>query len=161
MQYTVGKHPLIWRKLLWTTWTRILYWGYSIVGSKQAIVWGYGGHMQSDGVWYRITIIGRIWYGMYDLWRFRVWTTWLHCRVGIPSTSPSTRWPVSFCLRGYEGIIFLATNRPFDLDEAMYRRITSVFTFSALDETGGDGEGTLWWTYKKLLKMAIYSGFSH
>ena len=46
---------------------------------------------------------------------------------------------VSFC-RGYEGIIFLATNRPFDLDEAMYRRITSVFTSSALDETG-DGEG--------------------
>ena len=47
-------------------------------------------------------------------------------------------------IRGYEGIIFLATNRPFDLDEAMYRRITSVFTFSAWtaqDETGGDGEG--------------------
>ncbi|CAK9109227.1 ATP-dependent zinc metalloprotease FtsH [Durusdinium trenchii] len=33
----------------------------------------------------------------------------------------------------YEGIIFLATNRPFDLDEAMYRRITSVFTFSKPD----------------------------
>ncbi|CAE7905496.1 cdc48 [Symbiodinium sp. KB8] len=33
----------------------------------------------------------------------------------------------------YEGMIFLATNRPFDLDEAMYRRITSVFTFSKPD----------------------------
>ena len=31
----------------------------------------------------------------------------------------------------FEGIIFLATNRPFDLDEAMYRRITSVHEFSA------------------------------
>ena len=37
---------------------------------------------------------------------------------------------ISIC-GGYEGITFLATNRPFDLDEAMYRRITSVFTFSA------------------------------
>ncbi|CAE8586019.1 unnamed protein product, partial [Polarella glacialis] len=34
---------------------------------------------------------------------------------------------------GYEGMIFLATNRPFDLDEAMYRRITSVFTFNKPD----------------------------
>lgn len=29
----------------------------------------------------------------------------------------------------YSGIIFLATNRPFDLDEAMHRRINSVFEF--------------------------------
>jgi SpoVK/Ycf46/Vps4 family AAA+-type ATPase len=29
----------------------------------------------------------------------------------------------------YNGIIFLATNRPFDLDEAMHRRINSVFEF--------------------------------
>ena len=28
-------------------------------------------------------------------------------------------------------MIFLATNRPFDLDEAMQRRITSVFEFRA------------------------------
>jgi len=35
----------------------------------------------------------------------------------------------------YEGVIFLATNRPFDLDEAMYRRITSVFNFSKPDHT--------------------------
>eukprot|EP00931_Biecheleriopsis_adriatica_P045267 TRINITY_DN25949_c0_g1_i1.p1 TRINITY_DN25949_c0_g1~~TRINITY_DN25949_c0_g1_i1.p1 ORF type:complete len:1540 (-),score=362.19 TRINITY_DN25949_c0_g1_i1:18-4046(-) len=33
----------------------------------------------------------------------------------------------------HEGMIFLATNRPFDLDEAMYRRITSVFSFSKPD----------------------------
>ena len=30
----------------------------------------------------------------------------------------------------HEGIICLATNRPYDLDEAMYRRITSVFEYS-------------------------------
>ena len=30
----------------------------------------------------------------------------------------------------FEGIIILATNRPYDLDEAMYRRITSVHEFS-------------------------------
>eukprot|EP00462_Mataza_sp_D1_P005789 CAMPEP_0175123610 /NCGR_PEP_ID=MMETSP0087-20121206/2337_1 /TAXON_ID=136419 /ORGANISM="Unknown Unknown, Strain D1" /LENGTH=1012 /DNA_ID=CAMNT_0016405317 /DNA_START=173 /DNA_END=3211 /DNA_ORIENTATION=- len=29
----------------------------------------------------------------------------------------------------HKGIIFLATNRPFDLDEAMHRRITKVFEF--------------------------------
>lgn len=33
----------------------------------------------------------------------------------------------------YEGIVFLATNRPFDLDEAMHRRITAVFEFRAPD----------------------------
>ncbi|KAI9919175.1 hypothetical protein PsorP6_011831 [Peronosclerospora sorghi] len=33
----------------------------------------------------------------------------------------------------YEGIVFLATNRPFDLDEAMNRRITAVFEFKAPD----------------------------
>lgn len=33
----------------------------------------------------------------------------------------------------YEGIVFLATNRPFDLDEAMHRRITSVFEFKPPD----------------------------
>ncbi len=31
----------------------------------------------------------------------------------------------------HDGMIFLATNRPFDLDEAMQRRITSVFEFRA------------------------------
>jgi hypothetical protein len=29
----------------------------------------------------------------------------------------------------YDGMIFLATNRPFDLDEAMHRRITASFEF--------------------------------
>jgi SpoVK/Ycf46/Vps4 family AAA+-type ATPase len=33
----------------------------------------------------------------------------------------------------YTGIVFLATNRQFDLDEAMYRRITSVFEFKSPD----------------------------
>ncbi|KAI9922136.1 hypothetical protein PsorP6_000015 [Peronosclerospora sorghi] len=33
----------------------------------------------------------------------------------------------------YEGIVFLATNRPFDLDEEMHRRITAVFEFKAPD----------------------------
>lgn len=33
----------------------------------------------------------------------------------------------------YEGIVFLATNRPYDLDEAMHRRITAVFEFKAPD----------------------------
>ncbi|KAI9909733.1 hypothetical protein PsorP6_014908 [Peronosclerospora sorghi] len=33
----------------------------------------------------------------------------------------------------YEGIVFLATNRPFDLDEAMHRRITAVFEFKSPD----------------------------
>ncbi|OQR96549.1 hypothetical protein ACHHYP_15424 [Achlya hypogyna] len=33
----------------------------------------------------------------------------------------------------YEGIVFLATNRPFDLDEAMHRRITAVFEYKAPD----------------------------
>nr|CCA15809.1 conserved hypothetical protein [Albugo laibachii Nc14] len=33
----------------------------------------------------------------------------------------------------YEGIVFLATNRPFDLDEAMHRRITAVFEFQPPD----------------------------
>ena len=32
-------------------------------------------------------------------------------------------------LERFEGIVFLATNRPFDLDEAMHRRITQVFEF--------------------------------
>ena len=32
-------------------------------------------------------------------------------------------------LERHEGIVFLATNRPFDLDEAMYRRIHQVFDF--------------------------------
>jgi SpoVK/Ycf46/Vps4 family AAA+-type ATPase len=31
----------------------------------------------------------------------------------------------------FEGLIFLATNRPADIDEAMYRRLTAVFEFSA------------------------------
>eukprot|EP00039_Didymoeca_costata_P020872 m.342705 g.342705 ORF g.342705 m.342705 type:complete len:1072 (-) comp21748_c0_seq1:59-3274(-) len=31
----------------------------------------------------------------------------------------------------HEGLIFLATNRPFDLDEAMHRRITASFEFRA------------------------------
>ncbi len=31
------------------------------------------------------------------------------------------------------GIVFLATNRPFDLDEAMHRRITAVFEYKAPD----------------------------
>lgn len=29
----------------------------------------------------------------------------------------------------HEGIVFLATNRPYELDEAMHRRITSVVKF--------------------------------
>ena len=29
----------------------------------------------------------------------------------------------------HDGMIFLATNRPFDLDEAMHRRITATFEF--------------------------------
>jgi SpoVK/Ycf46/Vps4 family AAA+-type ATPase len=29
----------------------------------------------------------------------------------------------------HEGIVFLATNRPYDLDEAMHRRITSVLEY--------------------------------
>ena len=29
----------------------------------------------------------------------------------------------------HEGIVFLATNRPYDLDEAMHRRINSVIEF--------------------------------
>ncbi|DAZ96137.1 TPA: hypothetical protein N0F65_008716 [Lagenidium giganteum] len=33
----------------------------------------------------------------------------------------------------YEGIVFMATNRPFDLDEAMHRRITAVFEFKPPD----------------------------
>ena len=33
----------------------------------------------------------------------------------------------------YAGIVFLATNRPFDLDEAMHRRITSVVEFKSPD----------------------------
>lgn len=32
-------------------------------------------------------------------------------------------------LERFDGIVFLATNRPFDLDEAMYRRISEVFEF--------------------------------
>eukprot|EP00584_Thalassiosira_punctigera_P013422 CAMPEP_0172570708 /NCGR_PEP_ID=MMETSP1067-20121228/128532_1 /TAXON_ID=265564 ORGANISM="Thalassiosira punctigera, Strain Tpunct2005C2" /NCGR_SAMPLE_ID=MMETSP1067 /ASSEMBLY_ACC=CAM_ASM_000444 /LENGTH=716 /DNA_ID=CAMNT_0013362857 /DNA_START=9 /DNA_END=2156 /DNA_ORIENTATION=- len=32
-------------------------------------------------------------------------------------------------LERFEGIVFLATNRPYDLDEAMYRRISEVFEF--------------------------------
>ena len=32
-------------------------------------------------------------------------------------------------LERFEGIVFLATNRPYDLDEAMYRRISEVFDF--------------------------------
>jgi SpoVK/Ycf46/Vps4 family AAA+-type ATPase len=32
-------------------------------------------------------------------------------------------------LERFEGIVFLATNRPYDLDEAMYRRISEVFGF--------------------------------
>jgi len=32
-------------------------------------------------------------------------------------------------LERFEGIVFLATNHPFDLDEAMYRRINEVFEF--------------------------------
>jgi len=31
----------------------------------------------------------------------------------------------------FDGIVLLATNRPFDLDEAMYRRISEVFEFAA------------------------------
>jgi len=34
-------------------------------------------------------------------------------------------------LERFDGIVFLATNRPFDLDEAMYRRINEVFEFKA------------------------------
>ncbi|KAL7566853.1 hypothetical protein ACA910_021349 [Epithemia clementina (nom. ined.)] len=34
-------------------------------------------------------------------------------------------------LERFEGIVFLATNRPYDLDEAMYRRISEVFEFKA------------------------------
>lgn len=33
----------------------------------------------------------------------------------------------------HEGIVFLATNRPHDLDEAMHRRITCVVQFSSPD----------------------------
>lgn len=33
----------------------------------------------------------------------------------------------------HEGIVFLATNRPHDLDEAMHRRITSLVQFSPPD----------------------------
>ena len=33
----------------------------------------------------------------------------------------------------HEGIVFLATNRPFDLDEAMHRRISTVVEFRAPD----------------------------
>jgi SpoVK/Ycf46/Vps4 family AAA+-type ATPase len=33
----------------------------------------------------------------------------------------------------HEGIVFLATNRPYDLDEAMHRRITCVLEFRAPD----------------------------
>ena len=34
-------------------------------------------------------------------------------------------------LERFEGIVFLATNRPFDLDESFYRRISEVFEFKA------------------------------
>ena len=34
-------------------------------------------------------------------------------------------------LERFEGIVFLATNRPYDLDEAMYRRISEVFDFKS------------------------------
>eukprot|EP00941_MAST-03F_sp_MAST-3F-sp1_P002859 g2859.t1 len=36
-------------------------------------------------------------------------------------------------LERHQGIVFLATNRPFDLDEAMHRRITAVFEFRQPD----------------------------
>ena len=36
-------------------------------------------------------------------------------------------------LERYQGLSFLATNRPFDLDEAMHRRINAVFEFSSPD----------------------------
>jgi hypothetical protein len=36
-------------------------------------------------------------------------------------------------LERYNGIVFLATNKPLDLDEAMHRRITSVYEFKAPD----------------------------
>ena len=32
-----------------------------------------------------------------------------------------------------QGVVFLATNRPFDLDEAMHRRITAVYEYKPPD----------------------------
>src|SRR5690554_1427255 len=35
----------------------------------------------------------------------------------------------------HQGIVFLATNRPYDLDEAMHRRITTVIEYRAPDHS--------------------------
>jgi SpoVK/Ycf46/Vps4 family AAA+-type ATPase len=55
----------------------------------------------------------------------------------------------------YAGIVFLATNRPFDLDEAMHRRITSVFEFKAPDHIQ---RGQIWEVIVKANDVEVEDG---
>jgi SpoVK/Ycf46/Vps4 family AAA+-type ATPase len=50
-------------------------------------------------------------------------------------------------LERYNGIVFLATNKPLDLDEAMHRRITSVYEFKAPDHCQ---RRMIWQSYAKV-----------